>query len=147
MPPSSPAGVPLGGLPGNGVSPVCSGGATGWSGTITSAEIANPISGLSTGTGYAYLEEITSSTFSAANFSTSGQDITFTGSTNVVFSPAFRATPAIGVSLANMLSGQRYTITSKTNSGFTLTVYDSGGAVATNSVTLDYVAKGYGKGI
>jgi hypothetical protein len=74
-------------------------------------------------------------------------DIAFVGTTNVVFPSSFKNIPSIGLSLTNMADGQRYAITSKTNSGFTLTVYDAGGAVATNSVTLDYVAKGYGKGI
>jgi hypothetical protein len=77
----------------------------------------------------------------------SQSDLTFTGTVNVTYPNPFKAVPAIGLSLANMLSGQRYEITSKTTSGFSLTVYDSGGGVATNSVTLDYVAKGYGKGL
>jgi len=77
----------------------------------------------------------------------SGNDISFTGSTSVVYPSPFKAVPAIGLSLANLTSGQRYEITSKTVQGFTIIIYDSGGAVATNNVTLDYVAKGYGKGI
>jgi hypothetical protein len=77
----------------------------------------------------------------------SQSDLSFTGSINVTYPYPFKATPAIGVSLANLQNGQRYAITSKTPQGFTLTVYDSGGGVATNSVTLDYVAKGYGKGL
>ena len=77
----------------------------------------------------------------------SGSDISFTGSVNVTYPSSFKAIPAIGISLANLTSGQRYAITSKTSQGFTLTVYDSGGGVATNTVTLDYVAKGYGKGL
>ena len=77
----------------------------------------------------------------------SGNDISFTGSTSVVYPSPFKAVPAIGLSLANLTSGQRYEITSKTVQGFTITVYNSGGTIATNNVTLDYVAKGYGKGI
>jgi hypothetical protein len=77
----------------------------------------------------------------------SQSDLAFTGSINVTYPYPFKATPAIGVSLANLQNGQRYAITSKTPQGFTLTVYNSGGGVATNSVTLDYVAKGYGKGL
>lgn len=77
----------------------------------------------------------------------SGSDISFTGSTNVTYPSPFRNIPAVGISLANLTSGQRYAITSKTAQGFTLTVYDSGGGIATNTVTLDYVAKGYGKGL
>jgi len=75
----------------------------------------------------------------------SGDDLVFTGSIAITYDTPFRAVPAIGLSLANLTNGQRYAITSKTRSGFTITVYDSGGGVATNSVTLDYVAKGYGK--
>ena len=77
----------------------------------------------------------------------SGNNISFIGTTTITYPSPFKAVPAIGLSLANLANGQRYQITSKTVQGFTITVYDSGGAVATNSVTLDYVAKGYGKGI
>ena len=77
---------------------------------------------------------------------TSGSDITFTGTTNVTFDDAFSATPAIGLSLANLTNGDRYTITNKTRTGFTINTF-TGGSASTNSVTLDYVAKGYGKEI
>lgn len=76
----------------------------------------------------------------------SGSDITFTGTTNVTFDDAFSATPAIGLSLANLANGDRYTITNKTRTGFTINTF-TGGSTSTNSVTLDYVAKGYGKEI
>jgi len=76
----------------------------------------------------------------------SGGDITFTGTTNVTFDDAFSATPAIGISLANLANGDRYTITNKTRTGFTINTF-TGGSASTNSVTLDYVAKGYGKEI
>lgn len=75
---------------------------------------------------------------------TSGQDITFTGTTNITFNDAFKATPAIGISLADLANGDRYTITNKTRSGFTMNTF-TGGSASTNPVTLDYVAKGYGK--
>ena len=78
------------------------------------------------------------------NRTTSGSDITFTGTTNVTFDDAFSATPAIGLSLANLANGDRYTITNKTRTGFTINTF-TGGSASTNSVTLDYVAKGYGK--
>lgn len=74
----------------------------------------------------------------------SGSDIVFTGTTNVTFDDAFAATPAIGLSLANLTDGDRYTITSKTRTGFTINTF-TGGSASTNAVTLDYVAKGYGK--
>ena len=75
---------------------------------------------------------------------TSGQDITFTGTTSITFNDAFKATPAIGISLADLANGDRYTITNKTRSGFTMNTF-TGGSASTNPVTLDYVAKGYGK--
>lgn len=77
----------------------------------------------------------------------SQSDVTFVGTNNVTFPSSFKNVPSIGLSLSNMADGQRYDVTSKSNTGFTITVYDTGGGVATNSVTLDYVAKGYGKGI
>ena len=74
----------------------------------------------------------------------SGSDITFTGTTNITFDDAFVVTPAIGLSLANLTDGDRYTITNKTRTGFTINTF-TGGSASTNAVTLDYVAKGYGK--
>lgn len=76
----------------------------------------------------------------------SGSDITFTGTKNITFDDAFVVTPAIGISLANLTDGDRYTITNKTRTGFTINTF-TGGSASTNSVTLDYVAKGYGKEI
>ncbi len=76
----------------------------------------------------------------------SGNDITFTGTTNVTFATGFAATPAIGLSLANLTDGDRYTITNKTRTGFTINTF-TGVSASTNAVTLDYVAKGYGKEI
>ena len=76
----------------------------------------------------------------------SGSDITFTGTTNVTFTNAFANVPAIGISLADMTDGDRYTITNKSRTGFTMNIF-TGSSVSTNAVTLDYVAKGYGKEI
>jgi hypothetical protein len=70
-------------------------------------------------------------------------DITFTGTTNISFPTAFKLTPAIGVAIT-LADGDRYVITSKTRSGFTITTY-TGASVSTNAATIDYVAKGYGK--
>ena len=72
-----------------------------------------------------------------------GDDLTFTGTTSVVFASPFQAVPAIGIS-ASLADGDRYAITNKTRSGFTITNY-TGGSVSTNPLTFDYVAKGYGK--
>jgi hypothetical protein len=75
----------------------------------------------------------------------SQEDITFTGSKDITFPTAFKDTPAVGITLANLANGERYAITSKTRTGFTIQILTSGGSQSTNSVTLDYVAKGYGK--
>jgi len=73
-------------------------------------------------------------------------DITFTGTKSVTFPTKFKGVPAIGLSLANLASGERYVITNKTRAGFDIEVF-SGSSTSTNSVTLDYVAKGFGKEI
>jgi len=85
-----------------------------------------------------------SATVDMQDRTTSGSDITFTGTTNITFDDAFAATPAIGLSLADLTNGDRYTITNKTRTGFTINTF-TGGSASTNAVTLDYVAKGYGK--
>jgi len=79
----------------------------------------------------------------------SGNDIDFTGSTNVDFNRGFYTTsnPAIGLSLTGLATGDYYEITSKDYEGFTLTVYDSTDTVKTTPTQLDYVAKGFGKEI
>ena len=73
-------------------------------------------------------------------------DITFTGTKAVTFPTKFKGVPALGLSLANLASGERYVITNKTRAGFNIEVF-SGSSTSTNSVTLDYVAKGFGKEI
>ena len=85
-----------------------------------------------------------SATVDMQDRTTSGSDITFTGTTNITFDDPFAATPAIGLSLADLTNGDRYTITNKTRTGFTINTF-TGGSASTNEVTLDYVAKGYGK--
>ena len=73
-------------------------------------------------------------------------DITFTGAKSVTFPTKFKGVPAIGISLANLADGERYVITNKTRAGFDIEIFD-GVTQSTNSVTLDYVAKGFGKEI
>jgi hypothetical protein len=73
----------------------------------------------------------------------SDDDITYTGSQVVTFPSAFKATPAIGIA-ASLADGDRYEISSKSRTGFTITTY-TGGSVSSNPTTIDYVAKGYGK--
>ena len=76
----------------------------------------------------------------------SENDITFTGTRSITFPTAFKATPAIGVALANLADGERYVISNKSRTGFDIQILD-GATQSTNSVDLDYVAKGYGKEI
>lgn len=73
----------------------------------------------------------------------SASDITFTGTYNVTFANAFKATPSIGIA-ASLPDGDRYVISGKSRTGFTITAY-TGAVQSTNPVTFDYVAKGYGK--
>lgn len=73
-------------------------------------------------------------------------DITFTGTKSVTFPTKFKDVPALGISLANLADGERYVITNKTRAGFDIEIFD-GLTQSTNSVTLDYVAKGFGKEI
>jgi hypothetical protein len=49
-----------------------------------------------------------STTIDMQDRTTSGSDITFTGTTNITFDDAFAATPAIGLSLADLTNGDRY---------------------------------------
>jgi hypothetical protein len=77
----------------------------------------------------------------------SGEDIVFTGSTSVTFGQPFKETPSLGISVANLTSGQRYGILSKTRAGFVVEIRNSDNSLATNSVQMDFVAKGYGRGM
>jgi hypothetical protein len=70
-------------------------------------------------------------------------DITYTGSQVVTFPAAFKVTPAIGIA-ASLADGDRYVISSKSRTGFTITTL-TGASESTNPTTIDYVAKGYGK--
>lgn len=72
-------------------------------------------------------------------------DIDFTGTTTVSFPTPFYVTsdPALGISLTGLGTGDYYTITNKTNAGFTVTVKDAAGVNLTTSTQLDYVARGF----
>jgi hypothetical protein len=70
-------------------------------------------------------------------------DITYTGAQVVTFPAAFKVTPAIGIA-ASLADGDRYVISGKSRTGFTITTY-TGASVSSNPTTFDYVAKGYGK--
>lgn len=70
-------------------------------------------------------------------------NVTATGGTyNAVFSPAFKETPAIGVTADDMILGDIMQITSKSRSGFTVE-FTNGGSGVTR--TFDWIAAGYGE--
>jgi hypothetical protein len=75
----------------------------------------------------------------------SSSNITYTGSRVITFPVAFKDVPALGIS-ATLASGDRYVISAKTRTGFTITTY-TGASISTNPTTIDYVANGYGKEI
>ena len=64
------------------------------------------------------------------------------GAKAITYTNAFYNSPAIGIAAQNMATGDYYTITSKTKTGFTITFYNS--SAAAQNRTFDYVAKGYG---
>ena len=64
------------------------------------------------------------------------------GAKAITYTNAFYASPAVGIAAQNMTTGDYYTISSKTKTGFTITFYNSGGAAQNR--TFDYVSKGYG---
>jgi len=73
----------------------------------------------------------------------SGEDIASTTSAKVItFTNSFYATPAIGISAQNLATGDYYTITSKTKTGFTIQFFNSSNSGINR--TFDYVIQGYG---
>tara|TARA_R110002110_G_scaffold245377_1_gene461790 strand:+ start:1091 stop:4105 length:3015 start_codon:yes stop_codon:yes gene_type:complete len=73
----------------------------------------------------------------------SGADIVSgTGTKAVTFSNAFYASPSLGIAAQNMATGDTYTISSKSVTGFSIAFINSSGSGV--SRTFDYVAKGYG---
>jgi hypothetical protein len=67
------------------------------------------------------------------------------GSYAVTFDEAFYQAPAIGITAYNMATGDYYTVTGQTRTGFTITFYDSGANVISRDFT--YIATGYGREI
>ena len=60
----------------------------------------------------------------------------------ITFGKPFFATPAIGISAENMASGDFYTISSKSKTGFSIAFTNSSSSGI--SRTFDYVAQGFG---
>lgn len=55
---------------------------------------------------------------------------------------AFKAVPALGVSVQDLDTGDYYRVTAKSAAGFTLRCFNSGGTGVAR--TADYLARGYG---
>lgn len=62
--------------------------------------------------------------------------------TAITFSPAFKETPAIAVSVENMATGDYYEITGQSATGFTIRFFNAGGTGISRA--FDWVARGYG---
>ena len=71
-------------------------------------------------------------------------NITYTGSQVITYPQAFKAIPAIGIA-AVLAAGDRYEISARSRSGFTITTRNSAGNISTSPTTIDYVATGYGR--
>jgi len=65
------------------------------------------------------------------------------GSYVVTFAQAFKGLSGIGIAAQNLVSGDYYAITAKSETGFTIVFRNSANVAI--SRTFDYVAKGYGK--
>ena len=63
------------------------------------------------------------------------------GTKTVTYPIVFKIIPALGVTAENMATGDTYTITSKSTTGFQIAFTDSGASGV--SRTFDYMAKGY----
>ena len=64
-----------------------------------------------------------------------------TGTKSVTYAQAYLTVPSLGFAVQNMTSGDTYTITNKTNTGFDVAFINSGGSGV--SRTFDFIAKGY----
>ncbi|MGD9539102.1 MAG: hypothetical protein AB7P52_17855 [Alphaproteobacteria bacterium] len=72
-----------------------------------------------------------------------GGTTSVTAAVTVTFSPAFKATPKVGVTVKDGASGDRVEITAEAASGFDISVYNSGGSRVVRN--FDWMAKGYGE--
>ena len=75
--------------------------------------------------------------------SESDQDVVSgTGTKAITYTNSFYATPSVGVSAQGLATGDYYSITSKTKTGFTIQFFSSGASGI--SKTFDWTAYGYG---
>ena len=65
-----------------------------------------------------------------------------TGTKAITYTNSFYASPAVGISAQNMATGDTYTISSKSATGFSIAFTNSSGSGINR--TFDYVAQGYG---
>ena len=73
----------------------------------------------------------------------SDNDVASTTGTKVItYTNAFYESPALGIAAQNMATGDTYTITSKSASGFSIAITNSSGSGINR--TFDYVAQGFG---
>ena len=73
----------------------------------------------------------------------SDQNVTAgSGGLGVSFSPAFKVTPDLAITQDDVSQGDRYTITNRTRSGFTIRFWDSGDTAVSRD--FDWMARGYG---
>jgi hypothetical protein len=70
--------------------------------------------------------------------------VAVTGSQAITFATPFKETPAIGVGFYGLGQTDTYTITAKSETGFTINIFEGGSPKATE-VLFDYVAVGYGR--
>lgn len=78
---------------------------------------------------------------------TAGNDIssgTASGGKVVTFSPAFKGLQGLAITAQNLDKNEDYVISSKSETGFTITFYHTNGSTVVDK-TFDYVAKGYGE--
>ena len=72
-----------------------------------------------------------------------GEDIaSTTGTKAITYTNSFYASPAVGIAAQNMATGDTYTISSKSATGFSIAFTNSSGSGINR--TFDYVAQGYG---
>lgn len=64
-----------------------------------------------------------------------------TGTKSVTYAQAYLTVPALGFAVQNMASGDTYTLSNKTATGFDVAFTNSGGNGV--SRTFDYISKGY----
>jgi hypothetical protein len=75
--------------------------------------------------------------------SESDQDVVSTTSAKIItYTNSFYATPSVGISAQGLATGDYYSITSKTKTGFTIQFFNSGASGI--SRTFDWTAYGYG---